>query len=1637
MTEFDVPWLQPETISAPPTGLFDESPFEVMQFGVDGSTEVSALSAESGPSNEGLMPDVCAQKINGLNVAIVGGGFAGLMAARTLCRQGAHVALFEARSEVGGRVLSDYGKFSRDRITEFGAELVGSIHIRWCRLAIEYGLALISRMNADLYRGQQLNMKLTLDRPLTMDEIRAVDTDTEQVQRKIAALASGIGNPSKPWLRDNITDIDKKKFDNMSVAAALEKLFGVRPGSRVWKNFELLLVNNNVAPLERLNFLGLLCLVRGGQNGTIAQGADRLMGYWRELEIYRCADGCQKLALSIKDEVRGRRHPSNGRRCEILLNRAVTGIHLCKGGDVEVVSQNVRGHELVGTPRSGVYNYVILAIPPSVWDAVKITPVHPKEPSQVGLMSMGGAVKFFSDVKTRFWIKSGDAPLGGSPTLGQVWEGTDNQTQIDEQGIVLSVFAGGPGARKRESEFKSELTKLYPKYPSSPKTHFANWPAEPFIKTGYASPGLGQILTVGKLLNEPFQPFNGRLLFAGEHTEMGYFGYMEGALRSGERAVDQLVQHACGARHDQPPTSEPGPSRLAARAGEGPEYGEALNAYAQEAFGDDQLESEGESPFAGFASEPDSFEEWLTPPVMPAQQVAGARNLPPAPYSTMPLGVDLSDFQAPCARTVGGRCVARNALPLPVFQRLRGLGKTFTILKASQYRAEQTFQAHYRLAREAGLIRGAYHLFTENSVENQVRLFLGLVPRMVPGELPPSLDVEDPSSAHLPLFHHYHYTHGGLGNAAGTNALLDALQQWLDRVEAALGRTPIIYTGAMWRDDLRSTRMSQYPLWTIPNRLPFGGWGTRADILQYAEDGENWLGQLHYREPGVDLPGVDYDSYNGTIYGLRGLADLGRVGVGLTPGGAVIAHCEVDRHVHLLHESSPRTWADSDLMNGALPSLGGDPTLLATGSAVVLYFRDDGRVVEATQLAPSRTWDVEDLSSVAGVRGMHDPRVIAVGSQRFVVFSGDDDDWHLLTRQATGSWGVSHLLSQARRSGFTSVPESSGQPNLYVVAGSPNPRIVGRAGPGGELFELALGPNGWHATSLNTVITGPGGSPPAATYSPAIYQTATETFIVYRAVRGQLWQIARGARSATNLSAAAMGSVAAVGHPACFVLGGEAHVLYRGVDRNIHDTSFRGGNWSDHVLPCGVSAASDPTCTADGSTALVAFRATDGMVRVGRFDGSTWTCADTVRSQAGGDGVIESPGIPRRVGESMSSVVPTIVPATPLAAPVSSEQRDTWPPVAQVGETPLPHMAFMHILLETRPEPASLAIVPGVVPATPAALTTSFYDATIAGTTFDSEPDGLQQRLTNLINTKRAYKDVEKNLAVSLVDLSGANKFFPKYAGFNDLANFYGASVNKITGLLGVYQLLAEANELLRAQPTITDAAGLGNAFATSWTQAGIEARHHPLVAEILVVLPGNPPTATVHPDLVARLDRISHGNQNGSTPIVLLKFPFIGSTMLAHGLFSPVNKGGLWTRQAYGPISYRGQDLSLPNWSAKENPFPTTEVHNINAVSVAQYYTLAAQRRMIDDATSRAVLGHLQTGGCTTLIDVTALSASGEVATKCGIFPEGASAQWVHNTVHVKETATLREFVVVILTKNASFGVMHDLFNDLVALIP
>jgi len=531
----------------------------------------------------------------------VGAGFAGLMAARTLCQYGVKVTVYEARSQWGGRVLSN-PSFSNGRITEEGAELIGSFHTKWLGLAREYGLAMISRMDPDLYERAGLQLKLRLDleptRDLSASDIKRIGQDIDKVLEAISRDASAITNPSQPWKE---TNPKIREYDKWSVARALEAKYQVKRDGPLWKALLFKLVNDEVAPLDEMNFLGLLCKVRAGQSVEFSNddpdGRACLMRYWNELEIFRCADGSQTLATKIAEDI------VKNYGATIKMRRAVTGIDIRTQKCVQkrpgvdpnrpcVVLESRQVIKPDGTldraADSIPYHYVILAIPPSVWKervvkgvkkGVKITvdgkPAHPADADKIGLLGMDPAVKFFVNLTERFWIKEKPpaAPYGGSLELGQVWEGTDNQTRIPpkpgdppakKQGIVLSVFAGpiipldprnprGPGRPPTQEECEKRLLNLYPDYKrylnGNPKDaiKYANWPGEAFIETGYASPKLGEILTIVEKLGKPFHDL---LYFAGEHTRIDLFGYMEGALRSGEDAAMNIVRKSCGLKDE-------------------------------------------------------------------------------------------------------------------------------------------------------------------------------------------------------------------------------------------------------------------------------------------------------------------------------------------------------------------------------------------------------------------------------------------------------------------------------------------------------------------------------------------------------------------------------------------------------------------------------------------------------------------------------------------------------------------------------------------------------------------------------------------------------------------------------------------------------------------------------------------------------------------------------------------------------------------------------------------------------------------------------------------------------------------------------------------------------------------------------
>jgi lysozyme len=169
--------------------------------------------------------------------------------------------------------------------------------------------------------------------------------------------------------------------------------------------------------------------------------------------------------------------------------------------------------------------------------------------------------------------------------------------------------------------------------------------------------------------------------------------------------------------------------------------------------------------------------------------------------------------------------------------KVRATGQRFMFAKATEgdFYADPTFAANWSGAKAAGLLRGAYHFFRCNvDPKKQASKFIDYVKSVKDdGELPPVLDLETP-------------------DGQTKDKIIARAKTWLDLVEAAFGKKPIIYSGQYFLQDYFSEAgggppawAKDYPLWLAqyPNNYVEGsqpflprGW-FKWTFWQYSEKG--------------------------------------------------------------------------------------------------------------------------------------------------------------------------------------------------------------------------------------------------------------------------------------------------------------------------------------------------------------------------------------------------------------------------------------------------------------------------------------------------------------------------------------------------------------------------------------------------------------------------------------------------------------------------------------------------------------------------------------------------------------------------------------------------------------------------------
>jgi lysozyme len=202
------------------------------------------------------------------------------------------------------------------------------------------------------------------------------------------------------------------------------------------------------------------------------------------------------------------------------------------------------------------------------------------------------------------------------------------------------------------------------------------------------------------------------------------------------------------------------------------------------------------------------------------------------------------------------------------WQAVADSGVSFCFVKCSEgaESGDPMFASNWAAMKSVGIIRSAYHFFVASKDPVvQANNFLRRTQKVWENsDLPPVLDLEktyflNPSS------------------------VLDRAQIWLNTVEKALGRQPILYTFPnFWDEGLGNTsRFSNYPLWIAhyETNKPWvpGGWKDWV-FHQYSESGST---------PGIEGD-CDLNTFNGNLDALQKLIK-GPVPLRLGSRGQVVA----------------------------------------------------------------------------------------------------------------------------------------------------------------------------------------------------------------------------------------------------------------------------------------------------------------------------------------------------------------------------------------------------------------------------------------------------------------------------------------------------------------------------------------------------------------------------------------------------------------------------------------------------------------------------------------------------------------------------------------------------------------------------
>ncbi|QUD86836.1 flavin monoamine oxidase family protein [Phenylobacterium montanum] len=437
-----------------------------------------------------------------VDVIVVGAGMSGLCAARALRSQGRSVLVLEARDRVGGRTKP--GAIAGVKI-DLGGMWVGPTQTRLLALGEEFGL----QRYPSFIEGKNITEIGGVMRNGSRDTPGVALSSLPE----FLGLVSKIGGLSRtvpleaPW-----TAPDAARLDSMTLATWVEQ--NVRsPALRTV--MESISSSIMAADMSQTSMLYFLFYCHSGDDLVTLAG----MGSGAQKWLYR--GGLNQVGARIAAE----------------LGEAVR-----LNAPVRRIAQDAAG--VVVTSDAGAFRArrVIVAVPPALAARIDYAPGLPA--LRDGLcqrLPMGSTIKFWIAYPRPFWR---DAGLNGLVLSDRTPVGlyTDVSPDAAGPGLIAGFFEGSHAvawgqrtAAERKAQIVGDLTRLLGPQAAQPIDYVDNdWPSEEWSRgcyVGVAGPGV--ISVFGEALRRPV----GRIHWAGTETSTVWCGYVEGAIRAGERAA--------------------------------------------------------------------------------------------------------------------------------------------------------------------------------------------------------------------------------------------------------------------------------------------------------------------------------------------------------------------------------------------------------------------------------------------------------------------------------------------------------------------------------------------------------------------------------------------------------------------------------------------------------------------------------------------------------------------------------------------------------------------------------------------------------------------------------------------------------------------------------------------------------------------------------------------------------------------------------------------------------------------------------------------------------------------------------------------------------------------------------------------